>query len=113
MATSPFLTCGLLLQTWIQYSDAEDTKACVEIPCVLISASRVVPVQTHAKVVRSLLKHQALVTDQHVQFPFSFAIIEMIRCRWRRVAEWLAHSTAKQKVAGSNPTRASGWKMHA
>ena len=45
-----------------------------------ISASRVVPVQTHAKVVRSLLKHQALVTDQHVQFPFSFAIIEMIRC---------------------------------
>ena len=27
-----------------------------------------------------------------------------------RVAEWLAHSTAKQKVAGSNPTRASGWK---
>ena len=82
MATSPFLTCELLLQTWIQYSDAEDTKACVEIPCVLISASRVVPVQTHAKVVRSLLKHQALVTDQHVQFPFSFAIIEMIRCRY-------------------------------
>ena len=31
--------------------------------------------------------------------------------RWgRRVAEWLEHSTAKQKVAGSNPTRASGWK---
>ena len=29
---------------------------------------------------------------------------------WRRVAEWLQHSTAKQKVAGSNPTRASGWK---
>ena len=29
---------------------------------------------------------------------------------WRRVAEWLAHSTAKQKVAGSNPTRASGCK---
>ena len=28
----------------------------------------------------------------------------------RRVAEWLAHSTAKQKVAGSTPTRASGWK---
>ena len=27
------------------------------------------------------------------------------------MAEWLAHSTAKQKVAGSNPTRASGWKM--
>ena len=26
------------------------------------------------------------------------------------MAEWLAHSTAKQKVAGSNPTRASGWK---
>ena len=82
MATSPFLTCGLLLQTWIQYSDAEDTKACVEIPCVLISASRVVPVQTHANIVRSLLKHKALVTDQHVQFPFSFAIIEMIRGRY-------------------------------
>ena len=29
---------------------------------------------------------------------------------WGRVAEWLEHSTAKQKVAGSNPTRASGWK---
>ena len=28
----------------------------------------------------------------------------------RRVAEWLAHSTAKQKVTGSNPSRASGWK---
>ena len=26
------------------------------------------------------------------------------------MAEWLDHSTAKQKVAGSNPTRASGWK---
>ena len=26
------------------------------------------------------------------------------------MAEWLEHSTAKQKVAGSNPTRASGWK---
>ena len=35
----------------------------------------------------------------------SFYIIQ-----WRRVAEWLAHSTAKQKVAGSNPTRASGCK---
>ena len=53
----------------------------MEIPCVLISASQVVPVQTHAKVVRSLLKHQALVTDKHVESPFSFAIIEMIRCR--------------------------------
>ena len=28
----------------------------------------------------------------------------------RRVADWLEHSTAKQNVAGSNPTRASGWK---
>ena len=63
MATSPFLKCGLLLQTWKQYSDAEITKACVEIPFVLISASQVVPVQTHANVVRSLLKNQALVTD--------------------------------------------------
>ena len=71
----------VLLQTWIQYTDAENTKACVEIPCVLISASQVVSVKTHAKVVRSLLKHQALVTDKHVQFPFSFAIIEMIRGR--------------------------------
>ena len=53
----------------------------MEIPCVLISASQVVPVQTHAKVVRSSLKHQALVTDKHAQFPFSFAIIEMIHCR--------------------------------
>ena len=26
------------------------------------------------------------------------------------MAEWLEHSAAKQKVAGSNPTRASGWK---
>ena len=26
------------------------------------------------------------------------------------MAEWLEHSTAKQKIAGSNPTRASGWK---
>ena len=26
------------------------------------------------------------------------------------MAEWLEHSTAKQKVAGSNLTRASGWK---
>ena len=33
------------------------------------------------------------------------------KCKlWRRVAEWLEHTTAKQKVAGSNPTRASGWK---
>ena len=39
MATSPLLKCGLLLQTWTQYSDADITKACVEIPCVLISAS--------------------------------------------------------------------------
>ena len=53
----------------------------MEIPCVLISASQFVSVKTHAKVVRSLLKHQALVTDKHVQFPFSFAIIEMIRGR--------------------------------
>ena len=35
------------------------------------------PVQTHAKVLWSLLKHQALVIDKHVQFPFSFSIIEM------------------------------------
>ena len=28
--------------------------------------------------------------------------------KWRPVAEWLAHPTAKQKVAGSNPTRATG-----
>ena len=54
----------------------------MEIPCLLISASQVVSVKTQAKVVRSLLNHQALVTDQHVQFPFSFAIIEMIRCRY-------------------------------
>ena len=26
------------------------------------------------------------------------------------MAEWLEHLTAKQKVAGSNPTWASGWK---
>ena len=63
MAKSPFLKCGLLLQTWTQYSDEDNTKAYVDIPFVLISASQVVPVQTHAKVVRSLLKNQALVTD--------------------------------------------------
>ena len=28
----------------------------------------------------------------------------------RRVADWLEHSTAKQNVAGSNPTRVSGWE---
>ena len=28
----------------------------------------------------------------------------------RRVADCLEHSIAKQNVAGSNPTRASGWK---
>ena len=28
-----------------------------------------------------LVKHQALVNDKHVQFPFSLAIIEMMRCR--------------------------------
>ena len=26
------------------------------------------------------------------------------------MSEWLEHSTGKQKVAGSNPTRGSGWK---
>ena len=26
------------------------------------------------------------------------------------MAEWLEHLTAKQRVAGSNPTRASGWE---
>ena len=32
--------------------------------------------------------------------------ISLLRNIGRRVAEWLEHSTAKQKVAGSNPTRA-------
>ena len=31
MATSTFLTCGLLLDTWAQYSAAENTRASVEI----------------------------------------------------------------------------------
>ena len=36
------------------------------------------PVQAHAKVLWSLLKHQALAIGKHVQFPFSFSVIEMI-----------------------------------
>ena len=36
------------------------------------------PVQAHAKVIWSLLNHQAFVIDKHVQFPFSFSVIEMI-----------------------------------
>ena len=33
------------------------------------------PVQAHAKVLWSLLKHQAFVIDKHVQFPFSFSVV--------------------------------------
>ena len=36
------------------------------------------PVQEHAKVLWSLLKHQAFVVDKHVQFPLSFSVIEMV-----------------------------------
>ena len=36
------------------------------------------PVQAHAKVLWSLLKYQAFVIDKHVQFPFSFSVIEMV-----------------------------------
>ena len=36
------------------------------------------PVPAHAKVLWSLLKHQAFVVDKHVQFPFSFSVIEMV-----------------------------------
>ena len=36
------------------------------------------PVQAHAKVLWSLLKHQAFVVDKHVQFPFSFSVIEIV-----------------------------------
>ena len=41
---------------------------------------------------------------------YMYTIINVHVLFRRRVAEWLEHSTAKQKVAGSNPTRASGWK---
>ena len=43
IATSTFFTCGLLLQTGTQYSDAGNTRACVEIRCILAEASQVVP----------------------------------------------------------------------
>ena len=36
------------------------------------------PVQPHAKVLWGLLKHQAFVVVKHVQFPFSFSVIEMV-----------------------------------
>ena len=36
------------------------------------------PVQAHAKILWSLLKHQALVIDKHVQFPFSSSVIDMV-----------------------------------
>ena len=36
------------------------------------------PDQAHAKVLWSLLKHQAFVSDKHVQFPFSLSVIEMV-----------------------------------
>ena len=36
------------------------------------------PVQAHAKVLWSLLKHQAFVIDKHVQFPLSLYVIEMV-----------------------------------
>ena len=35
--------CGLLLQTWAQYSAAGNTRACVEIRSVLTEAPQVVP----------------------------------------------------------------------
>ena len=43
IATSTFLTCGLLLQTGAQYSAAGNTRACVEIRSVLSKAPHVVP----------------------------------------------------------------------
>ena len=39
------------------------------------------PVPSHAKVLWSLLKHQAFVIDKHVQFQFSFSVIEMVAGR--------------------------------
>ena len=35
-------------------------------------------VQAHTKVLWSLLKHQALVVDKHVQVPFSLSVIETV-----------------------------------
>ena len=43
MATSTFLTCGLLLQAGAQYSAAENTRACVAIRSVLAEALQVLP----------------------------------------------------------------------
>ena len=43
IAMSTFFKCGLLLQTWAQYSAAGNTRACVEIRSVLAEAPQVVP----------------------------------------------------------------------
>ena len=92
---------GLLLQTEAHFSDAENTRVSVEMRIFLAEALQVVParrrmsetlachlfnvllevqhpVQAHAKVRWSLLKHQAFVIDKHVQFPFSFSVIEVV-----------------------------------
>ena len=104
IATSTFFTCGLLLQTGAQYSAAGNS-LCGDPQCfgrgspgftskttdecdsgcnfschffkVLLEVQHPVQaVQAHAKVLWSLLKHQAFVIDKHVQFPFSFSVIE-------------------------------------
>ena len=43
IATSTFITCGLLLQTGAHYSAAENARACVKIRSVLAEAPQVVP----------------------------------------------------------------------
>ena len=105
IATSTFFTCGLLLETGAQYSAAGNTRACVEIRSVLAEAPQVVPARRRMSATldvtfpatssRSCLKfsirsrrtpryfgailtHQAFVIDKHVQFPFSFFVIEMV-----------------------------------
>ena len=43
IATSTYFTCGLLLQTGVQCSTAENTRACEEIHSLLADAPEVVP----------------------------------------------------------------------
>ena len=101
MATSTFVTCGLLLQTRAQYSAAENTRDCVQIRSVLADAPRVVPARRRMREplrvilpatssrcclkfnIRSrrtsrYLRNGALVIDKHVQFPFSLSVIELV-----------------------------------
>ena len=72
------------------------------------------PVQAQPKVLWGLLKHQAFVINKHVQFPFSFSVIEMVstskptRDNGSSVVEC---ETRKQVNQGSNSTFATVWKI--